>query len=77
MRLWRRGDSGLSDAAEGLKQVHFRYRGHGVDGKLTGWNSHWATTGVLPEWIEVAVTPETGPEWPPIRVRLPLAGSAQ
>lgn len=61
--------------ADGLKQVRFRYRGHGTDGKITDWNSRWATTGVLPEWIEVAVTPASGPEWPPIRVYLPLAGS--
>lgn len=61
--------------ADGLKQVRFRYRGYGADGKITEWNPRWATPGMLPEWIEVAVTPASGPEWPPIRVRLPLAGS--
>ncbi|PNS09839.1 prepilin-type N-terminal cleavage/methylation domain-containing protein [Solilutibacter silvestris] len=61
--------------ADGLKQVRFRYRGHGADGKMTDWNPRWALTGVLPEWIEVSVTPASGPDWPPIRVHLPLTGS--
>lgn len=61
--------------ADHLKAVRFRYRGHGADGKLTEWMPRWPLTGVLPEWIEVDVTPATGPEWPPLRVKLPLAGN--
>jgi general secretion pathway protein J len=60
---------------DGVRDVQFRYRGLGPDGRLGEWQAEWNVPEALPLQVQVRITDADGRPWPPLVVALPLAGS--
>lgn len=60
--------------ADGLRAVHFRYRGMGADQRLGEWQSQWDAAEALPLQVEIQLQDRDGRAWPTLLVALPLAG---
>lgn len=61
--------------ADGLRSAAFRYRTLDADGGLGDWQDRWDTVEQLPLLVEVVFTDADGRRWPPLVVKLPMAGA--
>ncbi|CAA9322294.1 MAG: General secretion pathway protein J [uncultured Lysobacter sp.] len=59
---------------EGLQGARFRYRALDNEGRLGEWLERWEALEQLPMLVEVTLRDADGRAWPPLVVRLPLAG---
>ncbi|HZH44612.1 MAG TPA: prepilin-type N-terminal cleavage/methylation domain-containing protein [Lysobacter sp.] len=62
--------------ARELREVRFRYRALGADGRMGEWQERWDVADQLPLLVEVTVRDGDGRPWPPLVVALPLAAAA-
>lgn len=60
--------------AEGLRAVHFEYRGLDDRQQPGPWQSRWQVAEALPLQVRISITGANGDAWPPLLVALPLAG---
>jgi general secretion pathway protein J len=63
------------ELVDALESARFRYRALGEDGALGEWQDRWDKVEQLPLLVEVTLRDGDGRDWPPLVVRLPLAGS--
>ena len=60
--------------AEGLRQLHFSYRGLTGNGEFGPWETEWEDPGALPLQVRVQIADAQG-AWPDLVVGLPVAGN--
>lgn len=59
--------------ADELREVRFRYRAMGADGKLAGWRDDWKAVEQMPLLVSIDITAADGRRWPELVVAPRLA----